>query len=69
MGNKLLERSIQRHHCFAKCNILEQTATIDENEDVDEKFNNLFEELSKELQINGETAADEYSNFGHKFCT
>ena len=31
--------------------------------------NYLSEELCEELQIDGDIAADEYSNFDHKFCT
>ena len=44
------------------------TASINDDEDVDEGFNNLFEELSEELQIDGDIAADEYSNFHHEVC-
>ena len=61
------ERSIKSF--FAKCGVLEQPASIDDNEDVDEEFKNLFEELSEELQIDENIPADEYSNFDHEVCT
>ena len=56
-------------NCFAKCGVVEQPTSINDNKDVDEEFNNLFEELSEELQIDGKMAADEYSNFNHDVCT
>ena len=50
-------------NCFAKSGVVEHLASIDDNEDVDQELNNLFEELSEE------SIADKYSNFNHEVCT
>ena len=42
---------------------MEHLASIDDNEDVDQELNNLFEELSEE------SIADKYSNFSHEVCS
>ena len=52
-------------NCIAKCGVVDHPARIDD----DEEFKNLFEELSEELQIDGDIAADEYCNFDHEVCT
>ena len=36
-------------NCFAKCGVVEQPTSFDKDEDANEKFNSLFEELSEEL--------------------
>ena len=54
---------------FAECGVVEQPASIDDDKDVDEEFNNLFEELSKELQIDGDIALSKYFKFDHKVFT
>ena len=51
------------------CGVLEQPANINGDEDVNEEFNNLFEEISEELQIDGGIVADEYSDFDHEVYT
>ena len=35
-------------NCFAKCGVVDHPASIDDDEDGDEEFKNLFEELSEE---------------------
>ena len=55
-------------NCFANCAVVEQPRSIDDAEDVDEELNNLFEGLSEEQQIDGDIAADEFSNFDHEVC-
>ena len=56
-------------NCFYKYGVAEQPVSIDHDEGFDEEFNNLFKELSEELQIDGNTDADEYSNLDHEVCT
>ena len=48
---------------------MEEVTSIDDDEYVDEAFNSLFEELFEKLQIDGDMAADKYSNFDHEVCT
>lgn len=59
-------------NCFTKCDVAEHPASTDD-EDVDKEFNNLFKELSEELQINGHIAADDtlilIKRFVHHFNT
>ena len=52
-----------------RCGGVEEPASTDDDERLDEEFNNLFEEFSEELQIDDDIAADEYSNFDHEVCT
>ena len=72
MGSKWLERNIRKdtiNNCFAKCGFVVHCANTDDDENVDEQFNNLFEELFQEVQIDGDITADEYSNFDQEIST
>ena len=66
----LLKETIE--NCFANCGVVEHPACT-EDKDVDKEFNNLFKELSEELQINGHIAADDtlilIKRFVHHFNT
>ena len=54
---------------FAKCRGVEQTTSIYDEENIDDEFRNLFEELSEVLQIEDDIAADQCYNFNHELCT
>ena len=50
------------------CGSVEQPSSIDNKQDVNEEFNNLFKELLEELQTDSEITACEYFNFGYEVC-
>ena len=48
---------------------MEQTTSIYDEENIDEEFSNLFEELSEGLQIEDDIATDQCYNFDRELCT